>query len=305
MQLKELIDRYSEEDQCKIAFKKLRLKEGVICKKCGGKDHYWISTRDQFQCKSCKFRTTLRSGTVLQHSKLPFRYWFLAMYLMTMTKKGISATELQFHLGHKRYEPVWQLMHKLRRGMGEREKRYLLKDEVEIDEAFFKTVNDLEPGKKLKKGKGSEQNTTVLVMAESLPVKTKQKNKKAKQSRYFKMVVMPGLTQQQMNQTVQAHVDSKAKVLTDDFSSYHKLKDVIATHEKHRSKDGDSDKVMPWVHTAIANAKRNLLGIHHRVDGKYLQNYLNEFCYKVNRRNLKEKMFERLLIAVVTTCLCI
>jgi transposase-like protein len=305
MLLNELVERYSNEDQCKIAFKNLRLNEGVVCKQCGEREHYWISTREQFQCKQCKFRTTLRSGTVLQHSKLPYRYWFLSMYLMTMTKKGISATELQFHLGHKRYQPVWELMHKIRRGMGEREKKYLLKDEIEIDEAFFKTVNDLPSNKKLKPGKGSEQNTTVLVMAESLPVKELKKNKKPKWSRYFKMVVMPGLSQKQINQTVQENVDSKAQVLTDEFSSYFKLKNVIAKHETHKAKDGNSDKVMPWVHTAIANAKRNLLGIHHRVDGKYLQNYLNEFCYKVNRRNLKEKMFERLLIAVVTTCLCI
>ena len=116
---------------------------------------------------------------------------------------------------------------------------------------------------------------------------------------------MPGLAQPQVNQTVSENVNSKAKVLTDEFSSYFKLNEVIANHETHKSKDGESDKVMPWVHTAIANAKRNLLGIHHRVDGKYLQNYLNEFCYKVNRRNMKEKIFERLLIAVVTTCLCI
>lgn len=143
-------------------------------------------------------------------------------------------------------------------------------------------------------------------MAESLPVKDKKKKQaKSKQSRYFKMVVMPGLSQQQMNQAVKENVDSKAKVLTDEFSSYFKLHEVIAKHQTHKSKDEASDKIMPWVHTAIANTKRNLLGIHHRVDGKYLQNYLNEFCYKVNRRNLKEQLFERLLIAVVTTCLCI
>ena len=167
-------------------------------------------------------------------------------------------------------------------------------------------MNDLEPNTKLKPGKGSQQNTTVLVMAESLPVKGKKKKyQKSKQSRYFKMVVVPGLTQREINQTVQTNVDSKAKVLTDEFSSYFKLQEVIAKHSTHKSKDGQSDKIMPWVHTAISNAKRNLLGIHHRVDGKYLQNYLNEFCYKVNRRNMKEQLFERLLIAVVTTCLCI
>lgn len=306
MKLNEIIEKYSDEDKCKVAFRKLRLKQGVFCKKCKGRDHYWISTREQFQCKDCKFRTTLRSGTVLQHSKLPFHYWFMAMHFMTMTKKGISATELQYQLGHKRYEPIWKLMHKIRRGMGEREKRYTLKDEVEIDEAFFKTVNELEANTKLKRGKGSQQNTKVLVMAESLPVKSKKKAYgKHKRSRYFKMVVVPDLSQARINKVVEANVNSKTKVLTDDYSSYFKLNQVIERHQTHQSKQQDTNTIMPWVHTAIANAKRNLLGIHHRVDGKYLQNYLNEFCYKVNRRYLKEHLFERLCIAVVTTCLCI
>lgn len=304
MKLSDLLEKYSDEEKCKRAFKKFRLKEGVICKKCNGREHYWISTREQFQCKSCQFRTTLRSGTVLQHSKLPFRYWFVAMYLMTMTKKGISATELQYHLGHKRYEPIWHLMHKIRRGMGQRDKRYQLKDEVEMDEAFFKTVNDLEQGIKLKKGKGSQQNTKVLVMAESLPVKKIAKNKKQKKSRYFKMIVVPDLAQKTINSITKENIDSKTTVLTDDYSSYFKLDDVVGKHQSHNTSKEDTLKVMPWVHTAIANAKRNLLGIHHRVDGKYLQNYLNEFCYKVNRRYLKEHLFERLLTAVVTVCLC-
>lgn len=306
MNLKDVIEKFSSEEQCKTAFKKLRLKQGVFCKKCGGAEHYWQSTRDQFECKKCRFRTTLRSGTILQHSKLPFQYWFMAMQLMTMTKKGISATELQFQLGHKRYEPIWQMMHKIRRGMGERDKRYQLSDEVEIDEAFFKTVNDLNDVP-LKRGKGSQQNTTVLVMAESLPVKKENRKKygKKKRSRYFKMAVVPSLTQEHINERVKENVNARTKVITDDFSSYHKLTEVIRTHKRHKSKEVDSNNVMPWVHTAIANAKRNLLGIHHRVDGKYLQNYLNEFCYKVNRRYLKEHLLERLLIAVVTTCLCI
>jgi len=306
MNFKEVLEKYSSEDQCKAAFKKLRLKQGVACKKCGCKEHYWQATRDQFECKQCRFRTTLRSGTVLQHSKLPFQYWFMAMHLMTMTKKGISATELQFQLGHKRYEPIWKMMHKIRRGMGERDKRYQLSEEVEIDEAFFKTVNELD-GQPMKRGKGSQQNTTVLVMAESLPVKKENRKKhgKQKRSRYFKMAVVPGLSQKEINEKVKAEVHANSKVITDDFSSYYKLNEVIRSHKKFKAKDVDTNHVMPWVHTAIANAKRNLLGIHHRVDGKYLQNYLNEFCYKVNRRYIKEHLLERLLIAVVSTCLCI
>ena len=63
----------------------------------------------------------------------------------------------------------------------------------------------------------------------------------------------------------------------------------------------DAIKVLPWVHTMISNAKRTLLGVHHMISKKYTQNYLDEFCYKVNRRNFGDKLFDRLLIACVTT----
>jgi hypothetical protein len=58
---------------------------------------------------------------------------------------------------------------------------------------------------------------------------------------------------------------------------------------------------LPWVHTMIANAKRTLLGVHHMISKKYTQQYLDEFCYKVNRRNFGDKLFDRLLVACVTT----
>lgn len=90
------------------------MKEGVTCKKCGGTHHYWLSSKWQFQCSECGFRTTLRSGTVMENSRLPYRVWFLIIYLMTSTKKGLSACELQRQLGHKRYATVWSIMHRLR-----------------------------------------------------------------------------------------------------------------------------------------------------------------------------------------------
>lgn len=71
---------FPNEAACRMAFKEIRDREGVTC-------------------KHCRHRTTLRSGTVMHGSKLPFMYWFIAMHLMTATKKSISAAELQRQLG--------------------------------------------------------------------------------------------------------------------------------------------------------------------------------------------------------------
>ncbi len=88
------------------------MREGVTCKKCGNKKHYWLASKWQFQSYECDFRTTLKSGTVMENSRLSYRTWFLIMMFMTSTKKGISACELQRQIGHKRYRTIWYIMHR-------------------------------------------------------------------------------------------------------------------------------------------------------------------------------------------------
>lgn len=108
-------------------FKEMRGKQGMACQHCGSHDIVWLESKQQYQCKHCRHRTTLRSGTVMHGSKLPFMYWFIAMHLLTATKKSISAAELQRQIGHKRDQPIWELMHKLRSVMGKRDDKYTLK----------------------------------------------------------------------------------------------------------------------------------------------------------------------------------
>ena len=103
------------EAECKIIFKNYREKMGITCKCCGSKNHYYLKTKFQWQCKQCRFRTTLKSGTSIENSKLPLRFWFYAIYITASEIKGVSAKSLQRLLGQKRYQPVWSMLHKLRR----------------------------------------------------------------------------------------------------------------------------------------------------------------------------------------------
>jgi ribosomal protein L37AE/L43A len=126
MTFKNFYDKYNDEDACKLKFKELREQEGVSCKKCKHTEHYWKSDKSLWQCKKCNFRTSLRSGTVMENSKLPFHYWFVAMQFLTVNKKSFSSLSVQKELKHKRYEPIWAMMHKLRAVMGMRDAQYQL-----------------------------------------------------------------------------------------------------------------------------------------------------------------------------------
>lgn len=286
-----------------MKFKQIRDQQGVTCKKCGCTEHYWQSSLWQYECKSCKFRTTLRSGTVLEGSKLPYSYWLTAMAFLTTTKKSISALELQRELGHKRYEPIWAMLHKIRLSMRHRDAKYVLKEYIEMDEGFFET-SDRRDDKKdndNQQGRGSSRQVPVLVAVESIPRKEIEDGTH-REVRHLKMTLMDSLTSKDIEYEVNKQVESQATVMTDGFKSYSKLHKVVHQHKIVVVKDKKQvNKVFPWVHKTISNAKRLLLGIHHSVKSIYIQNYLDEYCYKFNRRYFGEKIFDRLLIASVSS----
>src|SRR5665648_1142233 len=70
MNILEFVEKFKDELTCKAYLRDIRLKEGVTCKHCGGKKHYWLAAKWQFQCSSCSFRTTLRSGTAVSYTHL-------------------------------------------------------------------------------------------------------------------------------------------------------------------------------------------------------------------------------------------
>lgn len=137
MNLLNFVSQFLDEDSCKLRIKSIRDKEGVVCRHCGSNEHYWKRDKWQYECKKCKARTTLCNGTIMHGSQLLFRYWFIAIHLITSTKKSFSAIELQRQLGHKYHEPIWAMLHKLCIAMGKRSSQYELFGQIELNEPFF------------------------------------------------------------------------------------------------------------------------------------------------------------------------
>jgi hypothetical protein len=240
------------------------------------------------------------------------------------------------------------MVHKIRACMGLRDDIYTLCGRLELDEGFFSVeVPEEEKGKPKKRGSGSTSTTLsnhqnkakVLVMVESEPDKEKpdtcaersRSKGKGRKVGYLKMKVILDLqsktiTEQAMHRadstgspttcrSVKEHISAKSCLDTDDSTSYVKLKDNVAEHHPVKVTDKKQvGKVFPWVHIAIANAKRWILANHHGIKGDFLQFYtstglsnrLNEFCYKFNRRYFGEATFDRWSVSTstgsVTTC---
>jgi ssDNA-binding Zn-finger/Zn-ribbon topoisomerase 1 len=304
-------DRFPNENSCRVYMREKREQEGVTCKVCGGEKHYWLANRSLWRCANpeCKACTNLRAGTMMEKSHIPVRTWFMCIHLMTTTKKAFSALEMQRQLGMKRYEPVWFMMQKIRSSMGKRDAKYQLNGTIECDDAFFEIVtipeldelgnpknDDNNDGQK--RGRGSKKQMKVLVMVESAnnPLQDNP-HKKKRAMGYVKMVIMDDLKSVGVNYEVSKAINQDATMLTDAYPSFARIGEVVSNHLSKVIPSKEAHKTLPWVHTVISNAKRLFLGVHHSIGKDYLQNYLNEYCYKLNRRNFNSDLFDRMIIA--------
>lgn len=300
MNIIEFINHFPDEQSCESFLKSHREKCGIYCKtcKCFSK-HYWFSGRKFFECSKCRRRTSLKAGTVMESSNLSLHTWFTAFLLMSATKKGFSCLEFQRQMGMKRYETAFNLMHKIRAVMGKRDDLYLLKGMVEYDEAYVEKATRKEVQQHLKRGKGSQKQAIVAVASESTPLEDPETGKKSRHCGFFKMKVLKDVTKESVEEFVEESIKRGSVLFTDKNASNVDLQKLVDEHIKIKSSAESTKGDLNWVHVAISNLKKNLLGIYHMVSEKYLQNYLDEFVYKLNRRYFGEKLFDRLIVAAI------
>ena len=218
------------------------------------------------------------------------------MDFMSYSKKPISATELQRQLNHLKYDTIWRLMHKIRSAMGKRDALYQLEGAIEFDEGYFEKATSDKV--KLKRGRGSQRQTNVAVMAESTPLEDLETGIKSSQCRYFKMKVLHDHKSDTINTIAKESFDEKSIVFSDKSTSYVDISEFVETHITEKSSKQTTKSTLKWVHITISNAKRTFLGVFHKIKGKYLQQYLDEFCYKLNRRYFGSRLFDRIVLAI-------
>lgn len=227
MNLLKFIKEYPTEEKCLQSFVDYRLQRGITCTKCEEKTkHCFLKSHKRFQCSKCRKRTSYKKGTMMEKSKISIQIWFMLIHLMTATKKSISALEVSRQL-ELRYDTIWYAMHKIRCAMGKRDTNYELNGTVEIDDAFFVTVdlqrNSDEP---LKRGRGSQRTSKVLVMVESEKASSEEiiekygketKHNKGRKMGFVKMIVMDDLSSKSINYEGKENLNENVEAITDDW----------------------------------------------------------------------------------------
>ena len=114
----------------------MRWPSGYRCDNFGHDKYCELKARQLFQCNQCYYQGLLTSGTLFSASKLPLNIWFLAIYLITQEKNGISALELSRQLGIS-YNAAWSMKHKLMQAMKERDDKTPLNGYIQLDDVYW------------------------------------------------------------------------------------------------------------------------------------------------------------------------
>ena len=285
---------YGTEQQCERALVAQRWPHGWQCAHCGCKRFFLTRNgqgRQLWECFICGYQSSSIVGTVMEHTHLPLRVWFLAMYLMTQNKNAISALALKRQLGLS-YKSAWLLKHKLMQAMGMRDARYRLQGRVEIDDAYLggERAGSINGGRKA-------ANKTAFIAA----VQTRADGRPL----YIHLTPVADFTNQDVLQWAQRHLAPACHVVSDGTPGFAQVRQAGATHERYVTGGGRQGAQTPqlhWVNTMLGNLKTSMAGTYHAFDhARYGARYLAEFCYRFNRRFDLAAMLPRLLRALATT----
>jgi transposase-like protein len=272
------VRRFGTDAKCRAYLVRALWPEGFRCSGCGHHEAWSHNKRLIEECRSCGKQHSILAGTMFEQSKTGLAKWFLAIYLVTSSKGGISAMELQRQMGFGSYGTAWSWLHKIRRAMI-RPDREPLQQRVEVDETL---VGGARPGKS---GRGADGKTVVAGAVETRP----GKGRKRPLGR-LRLAAIPDASAKSLERFIEADTEKPLTVTTDGWAGYHSLDVKGYQHEAINlaASWGDASLRLPAIHLVFSLAKRWLLGTHHgAVRPKHLQRYLDEFVFRFNRRTAK------------------
>jgi transposase-like protein len=291
MNLLNVTRKFKSEDEALDYLIRARWPEGVRCLGCDYDKVYSIATKGKtgkpcrlFECAECGLHFSATTGTLFHDSHLPLTKWFMAMALMAEAKKGVSALQVSRHIGVA-YKTAWHLCHRIRKAMEELNASPLggWGQVLEIDETFL-------GGKKHRKGvkAGKAAKIAILGIAERGGRIHLQRISNAKAES-----IKPVLKQR---------ISPRAKqVITDGAPVYESVMPSIVPVSRHTVADHRAELAefgelsAKTVEGAFSLFKRGVIGSYHHLSQDHLDSYLQEFCWRYNRRKLQPFMFNTLL----------
>lgn len=290
LSLSEFLGRFGSEEQCIEQLIRQRWPGGFQCTHCARREPYRVAhgRRVVLECRGCARQTSLLAGTVMQHTKLPLRIWFLAMFFISQAKTGLSALALKRHLGVS-YRTAWLLHHKIMKVMATADAQMPLEGSVVIDDAYLGGERPGTPGR-------GSPNKVPFVAAVQLDAQGRPQ--------FAKLTPVVGFTCAAIADWARSALLPGTNVLSDGLGCFAGVIDAGCAHTYvvvGTRKPRDLPR-FTWVNTLLANLKTAVNGAHkHFAFGKYAQAYLGAFAYRFNHRVHLRSLMTELLFDLART----
>ncbi len=266
----DITEKFKTEQDC---LNYLKETHGTDCRHCGHNEVYACKTRNLYKCKQCKKQFTLKIGTIFQGSRIPLPKWFMGIYLLNESSKGISSIQLAKKLGVTQ-KTAWFMYHRIRETF--KQPMGSFDGVTEADETFVggKEKNK-HTNKKLAKTQGSGGK---LVIAGLYNRDTKK----------VKAVQVANTKASTLKDFIYSNVESQSALMTDDNMAYRNTRWV---YDNNYVKHSSREYVNGSCHTNnIENFwsmfKRGYIGVYHYMSKKHLQRFVNEYVFRSNNRGI-------------------
>lgn len=302
MNLIDVTRELATEEQCFAFLEQMRWPDGVRCPVCGNNQISRITRKSQtknvrkslYQClePTCKQQFSVTSGTIFHDSRIPLSKWFMAISLVMDAKKGISAKQLQQHLGLGSYQTAWHMTHRIREAMQDNS-GFKLKGIVEVDETYI--------GGKAKRRNGRSKSQKIR--SEKFDLVLGMRERKGR----VKYVHIPDGKKETIQSVIDQHIDPWVDRVYTDSAAVYDFSKHPTLRKRHRKVNHQIQWVVPGsrIHTntvesAFSLLKRGLIGSFHRVSIKHLHRYLSEFETRFNERKSTDR-FEKMITRTAQT----
>lgn len=267
----QLVAKYNTDEKCRETLMHLRWPAGVKCPKCQSENVAPVSDRKVFVCYSCRYQFSATVNTIFHDSHLPLTTWFFVVYLMTESRKGISANQIKRMLGIS-YKTAWYLCHRIRKAMEETDS-HKMTGTVEIDETYI-------GGKQKGHHRQLKNKSAVIGIRE--------------RDGHLHFIAAHDLNQGKLYDIISRNVDKTVDVIMTDESKLYNFQMTQYRNAKHETVSHSAEEYVRYekgecvttngIESAFSLFKRGIVGAWHKVSAKHLSAYLQEMTWRYNNR---------------------
>lgn len=277
--------RFPDERSARDHLEARRWGGSPCCPFCGSTDRIQKRVVESFyRCLSCKKDFTVRTGTVFERSHVPLHKWLYAIYLLSMSRKGLSSLQLSKELGVTQ-RTAWFMLQRLREACGkddDDDQNGFLSGIIEADETYIggKEMNR-HASRKLRLGRGTAGKVAVLGLRE----------------RGGRVVgrVLGDTTASSIQSAIRGAVEPGASLMTDEHASYVGMGEFDHESVNHSAKEFVNGMAHTnGIESVWAVLKRGFYGVYHSFSRKHIQRYVDEFAYRLNEGNCKVPTMQRI-----------